>query len=454
MNFLPFRPKKGEAFTAYLSPEFLTSAYLASDVDWSAHDCFISKNGGKFYPTTNKPQNIERNGINRVMTSVDGESFTSVDFGSAVNLVYVDYVDSNYLAIGESDNNLYVSEDGVTWTPKNVGFDVRSLVKSGDYYIAAGVSGVKRSLDLDTWEDFGLTVLPEANTWKSIVYAAGLFVAVAYNGTNRVVTSPDGITWTPRTAAEANAWLSVTYGDELFVAVSYNGTNRVMTSPDGITWTPRTAAEANSWQSVTYGNSLFIAVASDGANRVMTSTDGITWNTGSTAENNQWFSIVYGGGKFVSVAKSSKEKFTRGKGVLSLTATEMNANHIILTLDELNSTSCISQSVIIYTDGAEDINVGGGGSEDVGVINFPPAVLNLIIAGLSDNFVLAKAQLQANGHNYYGLRKNNATYLIVKENITSGVLTYAYRSINVGKTFPNAWNSKTNITYSSTQNVI
>jgi hypothetical protein len=74
----------------------------------------------------------------------------------------------------------------------------------------------------------------------------GLFVAVSNTGTisDRVMTSPDGITWTSRTSAADNAWTSVTYGNGVFVAVSSNsGTgNRVMTSPDGITWTSRTNA--------------------------------------------------------------------------------------------------------------------------------------------------------------------------------------------------------------------
>jgi hypothetical protein len=62
---------------------------------------------------------------------------------------------------------------------------------------------------------------------------AGLFVAVANTGTgNRVMTSPDGITWTARTSAADNQWHSVTWSPEagLFVAVAYSGTgNRVMT---------------------------------------------------------------------------------------------------------------------------------------------------------------------------------------------------------------------------------
>jgi hypothetical protein len=98
-------------------------------------------------------------------------------------------------------------------------------------------------------------------------------VAVSSSGTgNRVMTSPDGITWTSRTSAADNSWRSVTYGGGLFVAVSTTGTgNRVMTSPDGITWTSRTSAANNTWRSVTYGGGLFVAVSSDGTNRVMTS---------------------------------------------------------------------------------------------------------------------------------------------------------------------------------------
>jgi len=120
----------------------------------------------------------------------------------------------------------------------------------------------------------------------------------------------DGTTWTIRstpTAAEED-WRSVAYGTVngtgLFVAVSSTGTgNRVMTSPDGITWTSRTSAADNQWRSVIYGNGLFVAVSDNGtgnsivgsiADRVMTSPDGITWNARTAAANNDWYSITYG----------------------------------------------------------------------------------------------------------------------------------------------------------------
>lgn len=115
-----------------------------------------------------------------------------------------------------------------------------------------------------------------------------LFVAVATSGTgNRVMTSPDGVTWTARTSAADNSWNSICWAAELglFVVVGSTGTgNRVMTSPDGITWTTRTSAADNSWLSVCWAAELglLVACAIDGTDRIMTSADGITWTARAT----------------------------------------------------------------------------------------------------------------------------------------------------------------------------
>ena len=58
---------------------------------------------------------------------------------------------------------------------------------------------------------------------------------------------PAALTWLPETAAEANSWNSVTYGNGLFVAVANSGTHQAMTSPDGVTWTARRLA-TNNWR--------------------------------------------------------------------------------------------------------------------------------------------------------------------------------------------------------------
>ncbi|MFY7731799.1 MAG: hypothetical protein ACOVRN_19920, partial [Flavobacterium sp.] len=92
------------------------------------------------------------------------------------------------------------------------------------------------------------------NNWTSVAYGNdssgnGIFVAVANSGTgNLVMTSYNGIDWTPRSSAANNGWTSVTYGNDssgngIFVAVAYTGTgNCVMTSYNGIDWTIRSSA--------------------------------------------------------------------------------------------------------------------------------------------------------------------------------------------------------------------
>jgi hypothetical protein len=117
----------------------------------------------------------------------------------------------------------------------------------------------------------------------NITYSSklGLFCAVSFDGTNRVMTSPDGVTWTGRTAAAANQWRGIAWSPELelFAAVSDSGTNnRVMTSKDGITWIVRNSASNNNWRYMTYSPdlALFCAVGVTGTgNRIMTS---LIWN--------------------------------------------------------------------------------------------------------------------------------------------------------------------------------
>lgn len=135
--------------------------------------------------------------------------------------------------------------------------------------------------------------------WQSVVYGAGKFVAVAEDGTNRVMYSANGINWTSANVVEANSWQSITYGlgDDgvnRFVAVALNGTNRAMYSTDGISWTAVTTPQSNNWYAVTYGGGKFVALSQSGTNRVMYSTNGITWTLSNTQDAFSWNAITYG----------------------------------------------------------------------------------------------------------------------------------------------------------------
>ena len=224
----------------------------------------------------------------------------------------------------------------------------------GIFGLVAGLMGapwmVSAVADGSTWT---IGASAQDNNWSSVAYGNGMFVAVAKSGSQRVMTSTDGVNWSARSAA-TNAsgsqvvWNSVTFGNGRFVAVgSGSMTMRTMSSSDGITWAPgpedlsctcvdsfesvtygngiyvaissnngfgtsvitssdganwtRRSIHFSQWQSVTFGNGLFVAVGNSGTQRVATSSDGIVWTARTASINKSWKSITFGNGLFVAV---------------------------------------------------------------------------------------------------------------------------------------------------------
>lgn len=204
-----------------------------------------------------------------------------------------------------------------TWTSRASAADSnwRSITYGAGRFVAvaSGSSNqIMYSADAINWTAVTLGGVTFNRMWNGICFGNGLFVAVALSGTgDRVMTSPDGITWTQRTSAADFDWWAVTFGDDLFVAVAQTGvTQQVMTSPDGITWTLRTTPTPLSgadWNSIAYGNGIYAAVSGGGSastNRAMTSSDGITWTERTTPNSVAYNGIAFGGDKFVAVAGS------------------------------------------------------------------------------------------------------------------------------------------------------
>jgi titin len=194
--------------------------------------------------------------------------------------------------------------DAASWTARDASEANAwiSVTYGNGVFVAVAANGSQRVMTSSDGETWTARNAAEANPWSSVTFGNGVFVAVSFDGSHRVMTSSDGVTWTARNAAEANYWNSVTFGNGVFVAVARTGTNRVMTSPDGVTWTARNAAEANSWMSVTFGNGVFVAVSFDGSHQVMTSPDGVTWTSRDASAANPWMSVTSGNGVFVAVS--------------------------------------------------------------------------------------------------------------------------------------------------------
>lgn len=165
----------------------------------------------------------------------------------------------------------------------------------------------------------------------------------------RVVTSdappppPDG--WTSRQTPNSYSWDSVAWGGpegaELFVAVAPNapGASKIMTSPDGISWTVPAGLNFQdslrlrdiTWgrpqsRGPTSGAAKFVAVASSSPATVAKSLDGINWvYDDTTVPSNEWRGVTYSPelGLYVAVAWDDSgsqvmTRYDRRSGALTL----------------------------------------------------------------------------------------------------------------------------------------
>lgn len=159
--------------------------------------------------------------------------------------------------------------------------------------------------------------LPSSQSWRSVAYGNGVFVAIADGPSNAAATSPDGITWTARTLPSSQPWSAITFGNGTFVAVAGLGTATTVaaTSTDGITWKARTLPTSAQWWAVTYGNGLFVAVAAGPSTAAATSPDGITWTARTLPLSRNWRSVAYGNGVFVTLSYANTNSAVSADGI-------------------------------------------------------------------------------------------------------------------------------------------
>ena len=259
-----------------------------------------------------------------VLTSITSNIVPSItntySLGTTTN-----YWSNAYIRDVKVSNRAYQEISGdISWSAVNGYY---GLAKDAYPSLDPSSSGVKA---VKTWT--GRVSSNEANTWRNVCWSKelGIFVAVADQGSNKVMTSPNGINWTGRTSSnESNYWVSVCWSPELkiFVAVAYGGSNRVMTSPDGTNWTGKTSArESNGWHSVCWSPELgiFVSVAYAGSNKVMTSRDGSNWNLSSYTggDGNSWYGVCWSPhqGLFAAVAEGGTNKIMTSSNGTTWTA--------------------------------------------------------------------------------------------------------------------------------------
>jgi hypothetical protein len=135
-------------------------------------------------------------------------------------------------------------------------------------------------------------------TLKAAAFGAGTFVVIGVNGV--ILSSGDGITWTPCSSGTVKELNDVTFCNNTFVVAGENGT--ILTSTDGAHWDPRTSDSFSNLDGVTCGNGLFVAVGGSGT--VLTSSDTQKWTAQNSTVGQYLDAVTYGNGLFVAVGEN------------------------------------------------------------------------------------------------------------------------------------------------------
>jgi hypothetical protein len=213
---------------------------------------------------------------------------TTTTLGSSI--AYFGYVNSNYIA-GFSNGYITRSTNGTSWTNNLIGGanDVSGVAFGNSIYVAtkrvsSGTTSLYSSTDLATWTSRTNPVT--TSNVNGVAFGNGTFVAVLDSG--NVVTSTNGTSWTQVTISGiSGALYSIAYVNGRFIAA---GTNKIVSSTDGSTWSVAltTLAYQPSYQAnftytnpITYTDGMYFV--NDARNRfsyqfgMWVSSDATTW---------------------------------------------------------------------------------------------------------------------------------------------------------------------------------
>jgi hypothetical protein len=144
-------------------------------------------------------------------------------------------------------------------------------------------SAVYTSNDLTNWT----SGTSQSGTYNDIIWVSELGLLVAVGDSDVIMTSPDTVTWTTRTitAAEGANWECISYDGTNLVALASTGTNRLVYSADGITWTLSSSADdTEPWYDILWIKEYQIFLAAS-STTIATATAYNSWTTLTTGLN-------------------------------------------------------------------------------------------------------------------------------------------------------------------------
>ncbi len=241
---------------------------------------------------------------------------------------------------------------------------------------------------------------------------------------NSVITSPDGVTWTPRsTNFDSNNISSITWSPKLsmFVAVGNNHLgNRIIRSSNGTSWTPcKVNYDYQNWKTVVWVEDLglFYATTSENSydNAILTSTDGIEWllTYPPTDARYSWKNFAW--------AQSLNKLYCFGEDVNGNAAILSHTNAISFATSNVNVTTPVYGNILVPEYG--NILTPVYGNVEVPLYgNVDTPIYGNVITSLYGNIIIPK-YTESNTEVFGNLRIPTLTQNTSNISITGNVIS-------------------------------
>lgn len=248
-----------------------------------------------------------------IITSHDGEAWTTKHTGYKENLNGIVYARSKYVVVG-SGGTILTSTDGVVWTKRNSGTtkNLYGIAYGNSTFVAIGQNGtVLTSPDGVSWAS-DIVILDGSYGVKSydlreVFFINSIFIVSLDNAEWSYITSSDGLDWVQRN------WITYDISgfaasNNTIVAIGH-ATGEVSLSHDGVVWSTYDLPTIDNMGlnpvDIAYIDSEFVILTSWG--HILTSPDGFNWEVHRSSSNiNFMSSLAYGNGTYVFVGTEGK----------------------------------------------------------------------------------------------------------------------------------------------------
>ncbi len=268
---------------------------------------------------------------------------------------------------------VFTSPDGTTWTRRTLPVTGANLGNphflNGKFFLGmdaatdingnpTGASGaVLSSADGITWS--AATLSTKFFGPDNFTYGNGIYVASASpigNQATQIITSTDGLTWTPRTVAAGTSTSGIAFFKSKFYVTVTGGTGAgLYVSSDGTAWAMVATAPANPGELTASPSALLMNIYNIGNSSQALSTDGVTFTSASPGIPFASGSIRYVNSAFVTPAS------------LGLIGGQIVSNQVSASFDGRTwSTLAMRASSTIETQDVREIVYGNGNYVFVG----------------------------------------------------------------------------------------